>query len=97
MQKREILALFQRPKAVPKPARSSISASRVPVALRAFQRPRAVPNSSRWFHLPFARSRGQGPFQIVPSGSKSPAGGPKESGEEGKKKKGCHLDIPIFT
>ena len=21
----------------------------------------------------------------------------KESGEEGKKKKGCHLDIPIFT
>ena len=38
------------------PEMSSISALRVPVALRAFQ---IVPDSSKWFQLRFARSRAE--------------------------------------
>ena len=69
----------------------------VPLALRAFQGPEGVPLAKGRSICASRVSEGRRALQIVPDGSSSDSGVPKESGEEGKKKKGCHLDIPIFT
>ena len=71
--------------------------------LAQFQRPGGRSNSASRVPRPRGRSKAGGcsncASRVPLAGGRSSSASrvPKESGEEGKKKKGCHLDIPIFT